>query len=187
MSISVKCSCGRTLLLRPEFAGKRVKCPICKGSLQVPNEEPKDEIVSDFEVVEDNENVESNFEIVEQPQKPSKPSASAIIATRPVSKKSDNGEDPPPRPPKPKRRKRSRARYYDDYPEPERRHSGGGLAISQGVIAGVAMMAVSLVLIVVMFVFLGRIWIYPGIIFALGIVRIVRSIVHGDDDGNWWW
>src|SRR5262245_45115530 len=94
MSIPVKCTCGRTLLLRPEFAGKRVKCPLCKASLQVPTEKPKEKIESDFEIVE-KETIESNFEIVEKDdfvsdfeivddeQKPAKPASSqAIVATR---------------------------------------------------------------------------------------------------------
>ncbi|HEV3143828.1 MAG TPA: hypothetical protein VGZ47_08100 [Gemmataceae bacterium] len=187
MSIPVKCSCGRTLLLKPEFAGKRVKCPLCKASLLVPNEEPQEEIVSDIEIVKKEDDFESDFEIVDDTKAPAKPSsATAIVATRPGLMSPDHSEEPRqrmPRPPRPRRR--SRSRYYDDYPEPER-YRGGGLAISQGVIAGVIMMVLAVVWLVVGLM-VGWLFWYPPILFVLGIVRIVRSIVSGDDDENWWW
>ena len=106
MSIPVKCGCGRTLLLKPEFAGKRVKCPLCKASLLVPKEEPEEEIVSDIEVVEKEKEFESDFEIVDEPKQATKPApANAIVATPRARAKIDDGfDDPPPRPPKPRRR-----------------------------------------------------------------------------------
>jgi hypothetical protein len=187
MSIPVKCGCGRTLLLKPEFAGKRVKCPLCKASLLVPKEESEQEIVSDIEVVEKEDEFESDFEIVDEPKPAAKPApANAIVATPRVRTKiDDNFDDPPPRPPKPRRRRRSRSRYYDDYPEP-RRYRGGGISISQGVIAGAVMMAVAVAWLV-LGLMLGWLFYYPPILFILGIVRIARSILNGDDDENWWW
>jgi len=185
MSIPVKCGCGRTLLLKPEFAGKRVKCPLCKAGLLVPKEEADEESVSDIEVVEKEKEFESDFEIVDEPKPAVKPApANAIVATpRARAKIDDRLDDPPPRPPKPRRRRRSR--HYDDYPEP-RRYRGGGISISQGVIAGAVMMAVAVAWLV-LGLMLGWLFYYPPILFILGIVRIARSILNGDDDENWWW
>jgi hypothetical protein len=173
------------LLLKPEFAGKRVKCPLCNSSLLVPKEECEEEIVSDIEVVEKDQEFESDFEIVDEPKQATKPApANAIVATpRARAKIEDNFDYRPPRPPTPRRRRRSR--YYDDYPEP-RRYRGGGLAVSQGVVAGVVMMAVAVVWLV-LGLMLGWLFYYPPILFILGIVRIVRSIANGGDDENWWW
>jgi hypothetical protein len=190
MSIPVTCTCGRTLLLKSEFAGKRVKCPLCKASLLVPKDEPQDEIVSDFEIVQEKEEFESDFEIVEDTKAPprSAPSTAIVATRRPAAKTDDRDDDPPvrsPRPARPRRRRRSRARYYDSYPEPERSR-GGGIAISQGVIAGVIMMVLAVVWLVVGLM-LGWLFYYPPILFILGIVRIARSILTGDDDENWWW
>ena len=39
MSIQVTCECGRTLSLKDELEGKRIKCPSCKNSLTVTGDE----------------------------------------------------------------------------------------------------------------------------------------------------
>jgi hypothetical protein len=39
MSISVSCQCGRDLRVKQEYAGKRIRCPDCKGVVAVPTEE----------------------------------------------------------------------------------------------------------------------------------------------------
>ena len=36
MAISVACNCGKTFALRTEFAGERVRCPDCGGTIDVP-------------------------------------------------------------------------------------------------------------------------------------------------------
>ena len=36
MPIPVKCACGKTLSLKDELAGKKVKCPACQKLLSVP-------------------------------------------------------------------------------------------------------------------------------------------------------
>lgn len=37
MSLVAKCSCGKTLQVKPELAGKRVRCPACQGVVVIPN------------------------------------------------------------------------------------------------------------------------------------------------------
>lgn len=36
MAVSTSCDCGKAFTLRDEFAGKRVKCPVCNRVFQVP-------------------------------------------------------------------------------------------------------------------------------------------------------
>ncbi len=36
MSIAVRCKCGKTLKVKDKFAGKKVRCPDCKGVLAIP-------------------------------------------------------------------------------------------------------------------------------------------------------
>ena len=36
MPIPVRCSCGRTLAVKEEHAGKKVRCPVCRAVLEVP-------------------------------------------------------------------------------------------------------------------------------------------------------
>jgi hypothetical protein len=39
MSISLTCDCGKRLSVKDEMLGRRVKCPVCQGSLTVPDGE----------------------------------------------------------------------------------------------------------------------------------------------------
>ena len=63
MPITLRCSCGKTLQVKDEYAGKRVRCPACSDALTVPVPEPQ------FEVVED-----------EEPAPPPRPRAAPIQA-----------------------------------------------------------------------------------------------------------
>ena len=36
MSISIACRCGRTLRVKDELGGRRVRCPDCGGTVAVP-------------------------------------------------------------------------------------------------------------------------------------------------------
>ena len=40
MSIRLSCECGKTLNVKDELEGKRIKCPNCKASLLVASDEP---------------------------------------------------------------------------------------------------------------------------------------------------
>lgn len=41
MAIRVACECGKTLKVKDELEGKRIKCPICKASVLVAGDEPE--------------------------------------------------------------------------------------------------------------------------------------------------
>ena len=48
MPLTVTCDCGRTLRLKEELAGRKVRCPSCAGALTVPepeSEEAEEEIL----------------------------------------------------------------------------------------------------------------------------------------------
>lgn len=47
--IPVECACGRTLRLKDEMAGKRVRCPTCSETVKVPAAEPHDGFLDDIE------------------------------------------------------------------------------------------------------------------------------------------
>lgn len=58
MTIDFCCPCGKAYSVAEELAGKRTRCPKCSTLIIVPELEPVDiveEIVSDFDVVEDDE------------------------------------------------------------------------------------------------------------------------------------
>jgi hypothetical protein len=44
MSVKVRCPCGKQLLVKDEAVGKRVKCPACEKTLQVPRQAPPAEL-----------------------------------------------------------------------------------------------------------------------------------------------
>jgi hypothetical protein len=50
MAISLSCTCGKTLQVKDELAGRRIKCPACAIVLSVPAPEP--EILEDLEDAE---------------------------------------------------------------------------------------------------------------------------------------
>jgi hypothetical protein len=47
MPITFRCSCGKTLQVKDEFASRRVKCPACSGVAVVPAARPAFEVVED--------------------------------------------------------------------------------------------------------------------------------------------
>jgi hypothetical protein len=49
MPITFNCTCGKTLRVPDETAGRRAKCPACNAVVNVPKPEPEPE----FEVVEE--------------------------------------------------------------------------------------------------------------------------------------
>ena len=47
MAIKVECACGRKLSVKDELAGKRVKCPACQQTFNVPKQGGQDETLND--------------------------------------------------------------------------------------------------------------------------------------------
>jgi hypothetical protein len=54
MSLLVTCPCGRAIQTQPEHRGKRIRCPKCKGILQVPEPEPAPPVAAEEMYLEPN-------------------------------------------------------------------------------------------------------------------------------------
>jgi hypothetical protein len=112
MAIPMICSCGKSLLIKPELAGKRVKCPQCKEILEVP--------------ADSSEPIETNIE-VEEPQKPALKYVTAkAVKPRPEPEPEEDDEDEPR--PRRSRRRRRRRRYDSGH--------GGSFVMNRFVIYG---------------------------------------------------
>jgi hypothetical protein len=107
MPITFRCSCGKTLQVKDEFAGRRVKCPACSGVAVVPAAMPA------FEVVED--------EPPAPPPPPKSRPVAAPVAARKATADDDAGfdvvddEDD-----RPRKKVRARARDDDDEDDDDR-------------------------------------------------------------------
>jgi hypothetical protein len=162
MPVVIDCECGKKLRVADEQAGKRVRCPSCKGVVAVPplsrpaslfpsGESPKDE----------------------------QPSSSRVTA-----RKAAPADDLIPLQPDDldfeKSRKRSRPPYrvehdYEDK-EPTRRQSNQALG---SLLGGLAMMAGAVIWFVVGLAG-GIIFFYPPILFCLGVAAFVRGMMGND-------
>ncbi len=108
MPITLNCSCGKTLRVADEHAGKRVKCPVCNAVIAPPAPEPQ-------------------FEVVEEPP------PRAVATARPKAKPHDEDDEdvgynmetaakkPDPPRAKPQFRKRADEDDEDDDEHPRRR------------------------------------------------------------------
>lgn len=166
MTIPVTCACGRSLRVKDEGAGRKVRCPACGLTVAVPrpdeDQDVEDEALSLLMVA------------------PDRPACASQPAGAPPP---DEGVPPPPwRPSAPAappsrrstspRRKRSKRRD-------ESEGRGFSVAVHPSIITGLLMMLGAAV-----WFFLGlaagRIFIYPPIMFVLGIGAIIRGF-RGED------
>jgi hypothetical protein len=166
MAINVACTCGRTMQVSSQLAGKTVQCPRCESVLTVPEDIPE----VNFDVVDEEKVVEAA------------PVRTDLPSRRPRIDDDDIGDRdmPRPRPPRPRRRRPPR----DDYSY--RGHSS--IAVTRGIIYGIIMMVVALVWFVLALM-VGWIAFYPPILFVAGLVRMIMGFLgHADDDdGRYWW
>src|SRR5262245_8316928 len=176
MPITLPCNCGRTLKLRDELAGKRIKCPSCEAILKV----PEAEVETDFEVIEPGIEVESDLEVVER--KPARDAAEYVTSRRPPPPRSEN------QPRRDEDRPRKRPEWpplssplYREYQREERRRRAPIVTISPAVISGVLMM-IGAVVWFVLGLFLGWVFFYPPILFILGLVAVVRGLMGAGED-----
>jgi hypothetical protein len=181
MPIPLTCPCGRALRIKDELAGRKVRCPACKDVLSVPEPgEDEDEEIPEVLPAETEEDDEA------PPARPTRRDA-----VRPSRRRPNDDEDaetgiqaeprrgaPPalPRcpddedeePRRPRRRRRPRR-------APRPAFGQGGFGTSEAGIAGGAVM----MLIAVVWFFgglaVGIIFIYPPILFILGIAAMVRG------------
>jgi hypothetical protein len=168
--ITFACSCGKTLRVKDDLAGRWVRCPACKETAIVPEAAMPPQPA--FEVVED---------------EPAPPPRTRVKAEAAPFRFGDDGPAARPRsrpdqeydgPRKASKRKRSRRREEEAKPGHFAVERG---VVNGGVIGGLAAMAVAVVWFVV-----GLkndlIFYYPPILFLLGMVAVVKGLVGGNDD-----
>lgn len=170
MPITFACSCGKTLRVKDDLAGRWVRCPACKETAIVPETAmaPKPA----FEVVED---------------EPAPPPRKRVTAEAAAIRLDD--EEPPRRPrsrpdqeydgPR-KAKKRKRSRSKDEQPR------GGHFAMERGVVNGGVLGGLAAMIGAVVWFVVGLmndiLFYYPPILFILGMVAVVKGMVGGNDD-----
>ena len=169
MPIPVTCLCGRSLRIKDELAGKRIRCPDCSNPLVVP------------EVVEATEAEEEDF----VPQR--------RIQTQPRSQLREAEEEKPRRPiigssiprdeepaeerprPKPKKRRPPRESYSGRGGHDE----GWFGSINAGAIGGLLMIFIAIVWFVGGLMG-GIIFFYPPILFVIGCIACIKGMFNGE-------
>ncbi|HEX4612604.1 MAG TPA: hypothetical protein VH092_30700 [Urbifossiella sp.] len=166
MPINFACACGKIFRVADEFAGKRTKCVACTAPLTVPGPTPSAEDDA-FRMLQD----------AEAPDRSARPpQRDWDVPPRPLAPL------PPPPPPSAARPAPLPAKK----PRPARRpreESGGGfrIALSPAVAGGLGSMAVAVVWFVIGYE-AGRIFIYPPIMFVLGLVAVVRGLFGAPEE-----
>ncbi len=161
MPITFACSCGKTLRVKDDHAGKWVRCPACKETAIVPEAEPEPA----FEVVED---------------EPAPPPRTRVKA-EPAPFRFDK-EKPPPRPrsqpdqeydgPR-KARKKKRKPAEDEKPDHFSLEKG---IMNSGVGGGLLTMVIAAVWFIVALQF-DLVFYYPPILFVVGLIGFCKGLV----------
>jgi hypothetical protein len=188
MPIVATCSCGKTIRVQDQYAGKRVRCPGCQGPLLIPRPEAEPE--------------PPVLEVQAEPPRPPRP------ARAPVRRRKEEDEEVPevrradpeeeddtalgvqedePEQPRGRRKKRSlddEERLGEIRKKSRRlRREGGdagrartGFAANPSVLGGIGMMVLALI-----WFFgglaAGIIFFYPPILFILGVAAFIQGLV----------
>jgi hypothetical protein len=180
MPITLPCNCGRTLKLRDELAGKRIKCPSCAAILKV----PEAEVETDFEVIESEP--ETDLEVIEcEPARRADVSSEQITARRHEDRPRREEDWPRRDEERPRKKRRKTMRLSDDlyreFERERRRRRAPLVSISPAVISGVVMMVVAVVWFV-LGLFVGWLFYYPPILFIFGLVAVVRGLMGAEEN-----
>jgi hypothetical protein len=198
MALELSCSCGRSLTLRDELAGKLIRCPQCQAALQVPTP-----IVEAVEVVEALEPIEVVEEAVIAGPPPLPPRheeyveveliEEGVSAGPPPLLKSKPREDysvaPPPlvrdQPRPAEKKKKKKGSVYSQFYGKQRKESvvfeeGWFGDANGGIIGGALMVLISLVLFGLLLA-LGarfiRAMLWSIILFVIGVVAILKGLM----------
>lgn len=174
MPITVACDCGKNLRVKEEHAGRKVRCPGCRAAVlvPVPASEDAEEDAGDFLLnSEPEEKPDSTFRLAPPADQAETRVQNATSAPTPL---------PPPLTPKAgtnlqnlfEKKKRKKAERAQEW-------QGGGIAIHPEIIAGLGMMAGAAIWFYVGLA-ANRIYIYPPILFCLGIAAIIRGFTGKD-------
>jgi hypothetical protein len=171
MPIALSCDCGRSLRLKDELAGRKIRCPSCNASLTVPTpeanaeEEALDILLGDAPAEKKTPSRPAPVESGIQKEEPSRPVPTPVRV-----------ELPRPAPPPPKNPTISKRRPAKD--EEDSGGRGFGIAINGNIIIGTLMVIGSVAWFLIR---LGQGWLVFGslFLFVFGILRIVRGF-RGD-------
>lgn len=205
MAIQLQCTCGRSLTLRDELAGKIIRCPACAGALTVPS--AAEEVV---EVVEEavaigppplpraQQKVAAVEEVVEE-----------VVEVESVEAVAEAVSAGPPPLPKPPRKERYDAppprRREDRLPERKKKKKGSVYSetyakkkaasslvfeegwFGNGIVGGAAMMGLGILIFLVIFLLgvgLIRALIWAALLFVGGMLAMLKGLMdlYGDDE-----
>lgn len=175
MPIAFECSCGKSLQVKDEHAGRRVRCPACSETLSVPAPTPQ------FEVVEDDEPA---------------PRAAPIRA-KVVERSRDDDEDDDERPrskrksydlddddeeeERPRKKKKKRSRVTREKPQ-EQSHFAMEKSIVNGGVAGGLLAMIIAVVWFVAGLMNDRIFFYPPILLVVGLIAFFKGLMGGGSE-----
>ncbi len=175
MPIAFECSCGKSLQVKDEHAGRRVRCPACSETLSVPAPTPQ------FEVVEDDEPA---------------PRAAPIRA-KVVERSRDDDEDDDDRPrskrksydlddddeeeERPRKKKKKRSRVTREKPQ-EQSHFAMEKSIVNGGVAGGLLAMIIAVVWFVAGLMNDRIFFYPPILLVVGLIAFFKGLMGGGSE-----
>jgi hypothetical protein len=154
MAITFQCSCGRTLRVKDELAGRRVRCPNC-SSIVTASESDLQYDAANVSITDKPSDAGYEFERDE----PEVPASSAVT---------DRPGDRVPAPMKKRRPASKRERKKESWQAPV-------IYINAEVATGFVMIVVAIAWFVAGLLWLHRIFFYPGVLVILGIGAIVKG------------
>ncbi len=185
MPIPLQCDCGRSLRIKDELAGRKVKCPQCAAVLVVPLPEAPAEDEA-YELLADDAPEEPRRRKKAEPD-----NADAMVQTSPRSRRpATEDEDDPERSRRERRRReeeqeeaRRRERRRKDVRREEARRERPRVAFEPGWFGSMnSGVAGGLLMIVIAVVWFGlglmadRIFFYPPILVIIGIGSIIKGL-----------
>jgi uncharacterized membrane protein len=161
MGIPVTCDCGRSLRVKDEAAGRKVRCPACGAAIAVPQPDTNPDI--------EDEALDLLLAAPDRPASAPQPASAAAPDEEPP-RSSSKPTVPPPAPHRPSNSPRPKPSARREKSEKR----GLSIAAQRSIIVGLLMMLGAAV-----WFFLGlaagRIFFYPPIMFVLGIGAVIRG------------
>lgn len=199
MPIQLTCECNRLLVVKDEFAGKKVRCPDCKQVITVPRAAPLVAELIETRPAPPRRAVPPPLPPMPPPEdafaeRPHKAPPGAI-AKRPTRDLYDEDDDydrrdedydddyDDDRAPRKKKKKKPKpaGKRKSSYQSP---HSGSRPGefgtINAGVIGGLFMIGIAVIWFIVGLM-AGWLFYYPPILFVMGIVAIVKGMINGSE------
>jgi hypothetical protein len=191
MPIPLQCDCGRSMRVKDELAGRKVKCPQCAAVLTVPQPEPPAEDQA-YELISD-DGPEEEVRPRGRARSASEESVQAAPSRRrPAAAEDDEEDDPEERR---RERRRRREREQDEEEEEDRRSaqrrreyrrdvarieqprpaSRGFGSLNAGIVGGLLMIVIAIVWFGAGLMF-GIIFFYPPILAIIGIGAIIKGL-----------